>query len=207
MVRRNTQQAHGHPTTMAGDDAQRNRERDEMAKTDHRSTRDLHTKESKASYDPLSYRVLLMMSQIYKKWAAMRLKQSSPWIQRWRLPQMYAGVPGLCLEYWRSRQTTGGATDIYKSFDEIVRPLSCMTARVAGIPSVGYTGMPFLDDFHCSVGPTMDNTSAEEQYRGCLLTTFTSLPQVGKHYERRTRKTSSSQQREEESQQARALHS
>ena len=42
--RRNTQQSHVHPTTMAGDDPQRNRERDEMAKTDHQSARDLHTK-------------------------------------------------------------------------------------------------------------------------------------------------------------------
>ena len=31
-------------------------------------------KESQASHDPLAYRVLLIMSQIYRKWASMRLK-------------------------------------------------------------------------------------------------------------------------------------
>ena len=60
---------------------------------------------------------------------------------------MYAGVPGqgaepawwqlsLCLEHWRTKQTqaTGGATDIYKCFDQIVGPLVHTSARVAGIP-------------------------------------------------------------------------
>ena len=61
---------------------------------------------------------------------------------------MYAGVPGqgaeqawwqlsLCLEYWRAKQTqaTGRATDIYKCFDQVVRPLIHMTARNAGMPA------------------------------------------------------------------------
>ena len=47
--------------------------------------------ESKASHDPQAYRVLHIMSQIYWKWEMMRLKHLSPWIQRWALPQMYAG--------------------------------------------------------------------------------------------------------------------
>ena len=103
-------------------------------------------KERKASHDPLAYRILLIMSQVYRKWATRRLK--APWIQRWALPQMYAGVPGqgaeqawwqlsLCLEHWKSQQmqATGGATDIYKCFDQIVTPLICMRARDAGIPA------------------------------------------------------------------------
>ena len=78
----------------------------------------------------------------------MRLKHLETWIQKWTLPQMYAGVPGqgaeqawwqlsLCLEYWRAKQTqaTGRATDIYKCFDQVVRPLIHMTARVAGMPA------------------------------------------------------------------------
>ena len=105
-------------------------------------------KESRASHDPPAYRVLLIMSQIYRKWATMRLKHLETWIQKWTLPQMYAGVPGqgaeqawwqlsLCLEYWRAKQTqaTGRATDIYKCFDQVVRPLIHMTARVAGMPA------------------------------------------------------------------------
>ena len=73
-------------------------------------------KENKTSHNPLACRVLLFVSQIYTKWATMRLKHLSPWIKRWALPQMYAGVPGqgaeqawwqlsLCMEYWRTRQT------------------------------------------------------------------------------------------------------
>ena len=59
---------------------------------------------------------------------------------------MHAGVPeqgaeqawwqlSLGVENWRSQQTqaTGGATDIYKCFDQIARPLIHTTARVAGI--------------------------------------------------------------------------
>ena len=104
-------------------------------------------KESQASHDPLANRVLLTMSQIYRQWASMRLKHLAPWIHRWALPQMYAGVlgqgaeqawwqPSLCSEHWGTKQTqaTGGATDIYKCFDQIVRPVVCTMARVAGIP-------------------------------------------------------------------------
>ena len=78
----------------------------------------------------------------------MRLKHLETWIQKWTLPQVYAGVPGqgaeqawcqlsLCLEYWRAKQTqaTGRATDIYKRFNQVVRPLKNMTARVAGMPA------------------------------------------------------------------------
>ena len=54
MGRHNTQQVHVHPTTMAGDNAQRNRERDEMAKTDHQSTRDLNTNGEQSKPRPLS---------------------------------------------------------------------------------------------------------------------------------------------------------
>ena len=41
------------------------------------------------------------------------------------------------MEYWRTKQTqaTGRATDIYKCFDQVVQPLMCMTARIAGMPA------------------------------------------------------------------------
>ena len=124
------------------------RERDEMASTDNQSTCYVFSQREQNKPRPtLRTEFFLIMSQIYRKWATMRLKHLSPWLKRWPLPQMYAGVPGqgaaqawwqlsLCMEYWKTRQTqaTGeeGTTDIYKFFDQIVRPLIYMTARDGG---------------------------------------------------------------------------
>ena len=93
-------------------------------------------KESRASHDPLAYRVLLIISKICRKWSTMRLKHLETWIQKWTLPQMHAGVPrqgaeqawwqlSLCLEYWRAKQTqvTGRATDKNKCFNQVVTHL------------------------------------------------------------------------------------
>ena len=125
-------------------------------------------KENKTSHDPPAYRVLLIMSSVEKKWATMRLKHVAPWTHRIARPQMYAGVLGqgaeqawwhlsLCLEFGRSRQTqaTRGATDTYKCFVQIVRPVIYMTAKVAGIPKRVFTqskAIPrvFADD-HCDI--------------------------------------------------------
>ena len=98
-------------------------------------------KESRASH--VAYRVLLIMSQIYRKWSTMRLKHLETWIQKWTLPQMYAGVPGQGAEQaWlqlslcgENRRRSGGATDICKCFDTVFRPLIYMTARIAGMPA------------------------------------------------------------------------
>ena len=44
--------------------------------------------------DPMSYRVLLILSSIYRRWATLRLRQMSRWVDGWALPEMYAGVQG-----------------------------------------------------------------------------------------------------------------
>ena len=131
---------------MVDEDAQRDREGDEMAKTHHENARHLDTKGEQSQPRPPSLQsALLIMSQIYRKWATMRLKHQETWNHKWTLPQKYAGVQGqgaeqawwqlsLCLEYWRAKQTQA-TTDIYKCFDQVVRPLIYMTARIAGMPA------------------------------------------------------------------------
>jgi hypothetical protein len=51
-------------------------------------------KEDKVSADPLDYRVLLILSAVYRRWAASRLHQLEEWTQAWREPEHYAGVSG-----------------------------------------------------------------------------------------------------------------
>ena len=40
----------------------------------------------------MSYRVLLIMSALYRKWGSMRLHSLEQWIHQWELPDMYAGA-------------------------------------------------------------------------------------------------------------------
>ena len=126
------------------------------------------------------------MSQIYRNWTLMRLKHLAPWIHRWALPQMYAGIPeqgaeqawwqlSLCLEYWRSRQTqaTGSATDIYNCFDKSVRPLVYTIAEsVAGIPtrilhSVRQHHGSIADTYSLTVGYGAPYTRRRGTPQGC----------------------------------------
>ena len=78
----------------------------------------------------------------------MRLADLEPWIKEWQLPEMYAGVPGVGAEeaWWttaidfedlqcRGLHFTGGAVDIYKCFDQVVRSLVYAVARAAGMPA------------------------------------------------------------------------
>ena len=44
--------------------------------------------------NPLAYRVLQLLPNLYRRWAAMRLKELLPWVEEWRLEEMYAGVEG-----------------------------------------------------------------------------------------------------------------
>ena len=41
---------------------------------------------------PLDYRLLLMMSTLYRSWAKIRLADLMPWISRWALWEIYAGA-------------------------------------------------------------------------------------------------------------------
>ena len=46
------------------------------------------------SLDPLQYRILLILPILYRRWAALRLRDLAPWIDTWALEEMYAGMRG-----------------------------------------------------------------------------------------------------------------
>ena len=51
-------------------------------------------KEEGIELDPLSYRVLLMLPASYRRYAKIRLRHMQPWIEKWVMPEIYAGVEG-----------------------------------------------------------------------------------------------------------------
>ena len=52
------------------------------------------SKTEEPSTDPMEYRILLILSRLYRRWASIRLRDLHGWIQQWQMPEMYAGVPG-----------------------------------------------------------------------------------------------------------------
>ena len=97
--------------------------------------------------DPLAYRVILMLPSTYRMWAKARLRHLQPWIAGWSMEEMYAGVEGrgagdaaystaVLLEWCKlhGEEYTGGAADIYKCFDQILRPLLFKILHEAGMP-------------------------------------------------------------------------
>ena len=78
----------------------------------------------------MEYRILLILSRLYRRWASMRLRDVHSWAQGWQLPEMYAGVPGggAELAWWHlsaaneevaliGANVAGAAIDVYKRFD------------------------------------------------------------------------------------------
>ena len=63
-----------------------------------RSTRDAKNayleKEGSTPGEVMSYRPLTIMAPLYRRWASMRLRALEGWVQKWALPEMYAGVAG-----------------------------------------------------------------------------------------------------------------
>ena len=89
----------------------------------------------------MSYRPLTIMAPLYRRWASMRLKCLDGWVSTWALPQMFVGVAqqGAADATYQvlsevEKMTLegvpyyGGAADIYKFFDQILR-------RLAGMPT------------------------------------------------------------------------
>merc|ERR1711893_78264 len=85
---------------------------------------------------------------LYRLWASIRAKNLTDWIGTWADEAMFAGVPGAGAEEgWyltqldlELKQATGaditaGSIDVYKCFDQVVRPLVVTLARVAGMPT------------------------------------------------------------------------
>ena len=71
----------------------------------------------------------------------------SAWVSGWALPEMFAGVQGRgAQDAWYStamdleqaflddEALTGGAVDIHKCLDQILRPVVYKTAALAGMP-------------------------------------------------------------------------
>eukprot|EP00973_Karenia_brevis_P031843 4393927-Karenia_brevis.AAC.1 len=54
----------------------------------------LQPKDPDDQYNPLANRILLILPTLYRRWASARHGQLEPWIQKWQLPTMHAGVPG-----------------------------------------------------------------------------------------------------------------
>ena len=48
--------------------------------------------------DPLEYRVLLILPVLYRRWASSRLKGLKPWMRKWQLETMFAGIEGFGAE-------------------------------------------------------------------------------------------------------------
>ena len=98
-------------------------------------------------FDPLAYRLLLITPVLYRAWAKLRLKHLQGWIASWALPNMFGGVQGVgAEEAWYSTaidlelcmvkgiSMVGGALDLFKCFDQVLRPLLYAVLQIAGLP-------------------------------------------------------------------------
>ena len=99
-------------------------------------------------FNPLAYRLLLITPILYRAWAKLRLVHLQPWIASWALDNMYGGIQGVgASEAWFATSIDvewalisgtpliGGALDLYKCFDQIMRPLLYSVLRIAGLPN------------------------------------------------------------------------
>ena len=105
-------------------------------------------KEEDTDMGPMDYRVLLMLSSVYRLYGKIRLPQLQPWIETWDLPEIYAGIEGkgasdaayataIEIEFCRMHgmNYSGGAADIYKCFDQVRREIVYKLLREAGLPT------------------------------------------------------------------------
>ena len=108
---------------------------------------DFLEKEGAPKGEVMSYRILLIMAALYRKWATIRLGSMDEWIGLWALKEMYAGTGGQGAEdAWYQTMADiealnvagdhycGAAADIMKFFDQIIRELVYALAAVAGMP-------------------------------------------------------------------------
>jgi hypothetical protein len=97
--------------------------------------------------DPMSYRPLLVLPHLYRRWAAHRLQCLPGWIDSWANDSMFAGIPdkgaedawwlsSVTMESWQAKGIpfSGSSADIAKCFDQMVRPLVYAIAKAAGMP-------------------------------------------------------------------------
>ena len=99
-------------------------------------------------FNPLAYRLLLITPILYRAWAKLRLSHLQDWISSWALEHMYGGMQGVgASEAWFATSIEvqwslvskipliGGALDLFKCFDQIMRPLLYAVLRIAGLPT------------------------------------------------------------------------
>lgn len=99
------------------------------------------------SLDVVDYRVLQTLPILYRRWAALRLRDVAPWVEEWRIDELFAGMPGVGAEdaWWTTsllighsrlhgNTITGGAVDIFMYFDQISRALLRRVLTLAGFP-------------------------------------------------------------------------
>ena len=97
---------------------------------------------------PCSYRLISILPVLYRIWAKKHYGHLAPWLQRWIPDEMYSCMKGrgaaeaaLCRSViieaalMRGKDVTGGASDIAKAYDLLVRELTYELAILAGMPS------------------------------------------------------------------------
>ncbi len=125
------------------------------------------TKPGGDPFKPQDYRNLSITSMVYRLWATARLRDIAPWTDSWKVPGIFAGVPGVGAEdAWYTTNVLleeakltnvpflGAAADIWKCFDQICRPLLYAMLAYMGLP-IGILNayQSFLDNlvFHNSL--------------------------------------------------------
>ena len=99
------------------------------------------------SLDPGDVRLLLLISNLHRKWGKHRLSQMGHWFDGWKLDAIFAGIPGQGAEdaWWNTSSlietarltgtsVTGGAADIFKCVDQIPRVFLKVILLMAGFP-------------------------------------------------------------------------
>ena len=89
-----------------------------------------------------------MLPAAYRMWSKTRLRHVQPWVAEWSLEDMYAGIEGrgaqeaayntAVMTEWarlRGMDFVGGAADIYKCFDQLLRPLINRVLEEGGMPA------------------------------------------------------------------------
>ena len=95
---------------------------------------------------PEGFRLLAVLAFVYRLWAKARLADLMPWVSSWAPSSFYTCVKGRgAADAWllhaaaleraiaEGRDFTGGAVDIEKCYDMLVRPLAYVLAQRAGI--------------------------------------------------------------------------
>ena len=139
----------------------------------------LLSKDPNKRLDPLQYRCLTITPVIYRVWAKVRLHHMQTWIATWAHPQMYAGIVGrgasdawyissLAVELAKLEHNpiVGGALDLFKCFDQIVRQLLYVILALAGCPHQVLIAYVAYQE-HCVVYNSFGGCVGEPHRRRC----------------------------------------